>query len=380
MAIKPKIVLLSLFRIFQLSAALFCCYLAIVVGIVVWMFEAKLNRWPIIVYSAPYAIQVGDEMGATRLIERLTRCGYVQSQSAIPDPGQWSQVGSGFNINLKYSSLKDHGIVNGPVSITLDWNKIKSIRLLRSQEDSQRIIIEPELLGVLSADGSGPELCRPVVLDKIPRPLIDAILVTEDSHFFSHQGIDLESIMDAIKTNIKARRYVQGGSTISQQLIRMTILRPEKTLWRKINEVFLALAADAIYSKNTILQAYLNRIYLGHWGALPVKGVEEASRNFFGKSLNELNPADCAFLAAAIRAPNVINPFKHPERAKGRRDTILGLLLKAGKISREQYDESINQPVKMLRNTTQPVRAVAFWELIKEELPKLPAPKAQGMI
>jgi len=125
--------------------------------------------------------------------------------------------------------------------------------------------------------------------------------------------------MDAIKTNIKARRYVQGGSTISQQLIRMTILRPEKTLWRKINEVFLALAADAIYSKGTILQAYLNRIYLGHWGSLPVKGVEEASRNFFGKSLNELDPADCAFLAAAIRAPNVINPFKHPERAKGRR-------------------------------------------------------------
>jgi len=95
---------------------------------------------------------------------------YAQSRSAIPDPGQWSQVGSGLNMNLKYSSLKDQGIVNGPVSITLDWNKIKSIRLLRSQEDSQRITIEPELLGVLSAEGSGPELCRPVVLEKIPSP------------------------------------------------------------------------------------------------------------------------------------------------------------------------------------------------------------------
>ncbi len=351
-------------------ALLFACYLAIVVGVVVWMFEVKLTRLPAFVYAAPYTIRVGDNIDTIHLTERLASAGLTKTTTAIPQPGEWSQSGSGINIHFRYCPIAGEGIISGPVTLNMDWKLIKSIYLATSHADVSEITIEPQLLSVLHESEGAAELCRPVPLQKMPSLLIDAVLLTEDAHFFHHQGIDIPSVIEAVKTNIKARRYVQGGSTISQQLIRMTILHPEKTMGRKINEAFLALAADAIYSKERILSAYLNRVYLGHWGSLPIKGVAEAARHYFGKGLSALEPEECALLAAIIRAPNVITPYKHPERAHGRRNTILGLLLKEGKINREQYEEAINTPVRMRRMNTPGVKSAAFVDLIKPEAAK----------
>jgi hypothetical protein len=375
LALNPKRIIKALARMSKWLLILAVGYILVLVAIVVWTFEVKLNRWPIFIYSAPCSIQVGDDLGNSHLVDRLMRLGYVRTPSAVPDPGQWTQSGSGFNLNLKYCPLRGEGIVSGPISLNLDWNRVTSIRLMRSLEDVSRVTFEPELLSIIPSKGQSPELCRPIALDRMPKLLIDAIVITEDTRFFTHQGIDPSSIVDALKTNVMQGRYVRGGSTISQQLVRMTILTPEKTLGRKINEILLAIVADALYSKKTILQAYLNRIYLGHWGALPIKGVAEAARNLFGKNLSELDAGECALIAATIRAPNVINPYKHPERALGRRNTILGLLLKAGRISRDEHDEAVNSPVKMLKPGAAPLKAAAFLELVKEGLPgDLPGP------
>lgn len=359
----------ALVRAFKWLLVAAAGYVLILVAIVVWTFEVKLNRWPIFIYSAPFAIRVGDDLGNSRLAERLARLGYVKTSTAVPNPGQWTQSGSGFNINLKHCPLSGEGIVSGPVSLNLDWNRITSIRLMRSLEDVTGVTFEPELLSIIPAKGYAPELCRPVILGRIPGLLIDAVVLTEDTRFFTHQGIDLSSIADAVRTNIKAGRYVQGGSTISQQLVRMAILNPEKTMGRKINEILLAVAADAVYSKKRILQAYLNRVYFGQWGNIPIRGVSEAARHLFGKDLSELDAGECALIAATIRAPNVINPYRHPERALGRRNTILGLLLKAGKISRDEYEEAVNSPVKMLKPGSASLKASAFLDLVKETLP-----------
>lgn len=355
-------------RLLQALLILGVGYAAVLVFVVWWAFEVKYQRWPTFLFSSPFVVRVGDDIEGMHLPVRLERLGYQESKDAVPEPGQWNSSGSELSIFFNDFPVTGRGIVSGPASIPLDLNRIRSIRLLRSHESVNSFSLEPELIHVIPAAGSGPELCRPVPLEKIPSLLIDAIVLTEDSRFFLHQGIDLASIVRALQTNIRAGKYVQGASTITQQLMKMTLLSPKKTLARKINEVMLSVAADAFYSKKTILQAYLNRVYFGHWGMYPIKGVAEASRNLFGKDLTELSPAECALLAATIRAPNVINPHRHPDRARSRRNMILGLLFKAGKISRDAYDEAIVYPVKMRRPGAPPVKAPAFVEMVKESL------------
>jgi len=349
-------------------ASIVFCYLVFLAGTLLWTFEVKLQRQPLFIYSAPTVVRVGDDVDAIRLGERVSRIGLTPSNSPPREPGYWNQSGSNFNMYLKYCPIKGRGIVSGPISLSLDWDKVKAIKLLRSFEDTDHIVLEPELIHVVGADGIA-ELLRPIPIEQISPLLIDAIVLTEDPYFFSHVGVDFSSTQRAFIANLRAGRYVQGGSTISQQLVRMSILSPEKTLWRKVNEVLLALGADALYSKKTILQHYLNRVYFGHWGPYPIKGVAEAARHLFGKTAQELDPSECALLAATIRAPNVINPHRHPERARARRNMVLGLLFKSGRINRDVYEESMESPMRALRPGAATVRADAFVDLVKERLP-----------
>jgi membrane peptidoglycan carboxypeptidase len=347
---------------------LFFGYLVVVAGMVLWGFEVKLKSWPLFIHGAPFTLRVGDDIDRVGLMERLQRRGYVEAPDLIPLPGQWKRSDADLAIFLIHSPLKGLGIVTGPVLISLDWKTVRSIRLQRSRENVDEIVLEPELLDIIPARGSQRSLCRPLRLKSINPLLVSAILLTEDARFYSHRGIDLISIRHALKTNFKARRYVLGASTITQQLIRMTLLTPKKTLWRKVNEIFLAMIADAIYSKETILRAYLNRVYLGHWGTFPVHGVGTASTLFFGKDQRELEPAECALLAAIIQAPNLINPHKNPRRARGRRNMILGLLFKAGKITRAQYDRGLHARLTMRRPGAPPVKAGLFLKLVRESI------------
>ncbi|MFH0822525.1 MAG: transglycosylase domain-containing protein [Pseudomonadota bacterium] len=349
-------------------AALFAVYMLVLAVAVVWAFEVKLRRWPLFVHAAPFVIRVGDEIERIRPAERLDRLGYEKTNAPNPAVGQWTWDGSTIRVCFRHSPLADRGVLSGPVRILIGEGKVRSIELERALQPSDRLILEPELLEILPPPGYVRELCRPIPLESINPLLKDAIVLTEDSRFFSHIGIDPISIHRALWANIKAGRYAEGGSTIPQQLMKMALLYPEKTLWRKVNDAFLAVAADALYSKDIILNAYLNRIYFGNWGAFAVKGVGEAAQAFFGKDQSELDPAQCALLAAMIRAPNVINPRAHPERALKRRNAILGLLLKAGKISQESYEQASKTPVVMLRPAVKPVRATAFIGLVRDEM------------
>ncbi|MDQ7784638.1 MAG: transglycosylase domain-containing protein [Desulfomonilaceae bacterium] len=343
-------------------------YLLVLTGVVLWAFEVRFTQWPTFIYGAPYTVQVGDDIVRTRLFDRLTRLGYHRSPTMVAGPGRWCQSGSGLDVHLTYFPGAGWGVASGPVTFSLDLDRIRSIRLVRSDQDVDKVVLEPELVSVIPAQGTVQRLCRPVPLDRIPKLLIDAIVLTEDRRFHAHHGIDVGSMLRAVKANFKAGRYVQGGSTITQQLIKMTLLSPEKTLFRKINEVFLAVIADALYSKRTILEAYLNRVYLGHWGQFPVNGVAEASRRFFAKDLRKLGPEECAFLAATIMAPNVITPRRHPERALGRRNMVLGLLLKEGKIDRDEYERAKAAPLRIRKPGPPPVRAAAFVDLVKRTM------------
>jgi penicillin-binding protein 1A len=178
-----------------------------------------------------------------------------------------------------------------------------------------------------------------IPLSQMPEMLKKAFIVAEDARFYKHKGIDLLSIVRAFFKNIEAGAIVQGGSTITQQVTKSFFLTPERSYSRKIKEAILAYRIDKKFAKNEILFLYLNQIYLGH-GAY---GVEAASENYFGKSAQELNLAECAILAGLPQAPSKYSPFTYPERAKQRQIYVLNRMVEEGVITNIQATEAINQ-------------------------------------
>ncbi len=175
-------------------------------------------------------------------------------------------------------------------------------------------------------------------LSQMPEMLKKAFVAAEDARFYKHQGIDILSIFRAFYKNIEAGAIIQGGSTITQQVTKSFLLTPERSYTRKIKEAILAYRIDKKFTKDEILYLYLNQIYLGH-GAY---GVEAASENYFGKSANELNLAECAILAGLPQAPSRYSPFKYPERAKQRQIYVLNRMVEEGFITNIQATEAIN--------------------------------------
>ncbi len=175
-------------------------------------------------------------------------------------------------------------------------------------------------------------------LSQMPTILVDAFVAAEDSRFYKHQGIDFISIVRAFFKNLEAGTIVQGGSTITQQVTKSFLLTPERSYKRKLREAILAYRIDKAISKEDVLYLYLNQIYLGH-GAY---GVQAASENYFGKSVKDLNLAECSMLAGLPQAPSKYSPFRHPERAKQRQIYVLNRMVEEGYIDNIQATEAIN--------------------------------------
>jgi len=176
-----------------------------------------------------------------------------------------------------------------------------------------------------------------IPLSQMPKTLIEAFIAAEDSRFFIHKGIDLIGIGRAFLKNIEAGAMVQGGSTITQQVIKSFLLTPERSYRRKIREAILAYRVDNFLTKDEILFLYLNQIYMGH-GAY---GVEAASQTFFGKSAKDMNLAECAMLAGLPKAPSSYSPIEHPEKAAERQSYVLRRMTEEGYITDEQAQKTM---------------------------------------
>jgi 1A family penicillin-binding protein len=201
----------------------------------------------------------------------------------------------------------------------------------------------PVAIGAL--DGSPLEERIPVAIGDVPKRLIQAVVAVEDQRFFEHHGIDFRRIGGAFVANIRARGIVQGGSTLTQQLAKNLFLTAARTPLRKLREAALAVVLEKRYDKNTILQAYLNEIYLGQDGARPIHGVGAAARYYFGKDVRKLTLAECAELAATINAPNRNAASRHPEVAQQRRDLVLQLMADQHRISQAAADQASRNDV-----------------------------------
>jgi penicillin-binding protein 1A len=206
-----------------------------------------------------------------------------------------------------------------------------------------------------------------IPLKDMPRTLIEAFVAAEDSRFYKHQGIDFISIVRAFIKNLEAGTIVQGGSTITQQVTKSFLLTPERSYKRKLREAILAYRIDKAFSKDDILYLYLNQIYLGH-GAY---GVQAAAENYFGKSVKDLNLAECAILAGLPQAPSKYSPFRHPERAKQRQIYVLNRMVAEAYITNIQATEAINTKLDIKPRRNLYIEEVPFYtEHVRRHLEK----------
>ncbi len=201
----------------------------------------------------------------------------------------------------------------------------------------------PSVTRIISAEGDPlwelyAQRRYPVSLKEVPAALIDALLLTEDRRFYSHIGIDPAGIARAIVKDIMTGRFVEGGSTITQQLAKTLFLTREKTLIRKLKEAVLALQIERRYTKDEILEMYLNQIYLGSG----TYGVAAAAERYFGKPVSELTLPECAMIAGLPKAPSALSPLAHPQKAVSRRNLVLKTMLLEGKIDRRRFSEAVN--------------------------------------
>jgi penicillin-binding protein 1A len=204
----------------------------------------------------------------------------------------------------------------------------------------------------------------PVSIEQVPRDLKSALVVTEDRQFYTHSGIDLKGILRAVIKDIMAGEFVEGASTITQQLAKTLFLSQEKTIIRKIKEAILAVQLERRYTKDELLALYLNQIYFGS-GAY---GVESAAQLYFGRPASQMDLAQCALIAGLPKAPSRYSPLVNPDLAKKRRNLVLSIMRNQGLITDAQYQTAVSQPVLNASRTTAPGFAPYFVQYIKPAL------------
>ena len=202
-------------------------------------------------------------------------------------------------------------------------------------------------LRIYSSDGQligeyGAMRRNPVTLAEVPKPLLEGLIATEDQRFFEHPGVDFIGIIRAARELVMTGQKSQGASTITMQVARNFFLTPEKTFSRKINEILLALKINSTFSKEKILELYINKIYLGQHAY----GVSSAAQIYYGKSLNELTLAEMAMITGLPQAPSKENPITNPKAAKERRNHVLQRMLELGYISKDAYQAAVQSPVE----------------------------------
>jgi penicillin-binding protein 1B len=289
-------------------------------------------------YAAPRVIQVGQKLSRADLIKCLRRAGYVESERSSVWNGSFRETDLGIEIRPRRANQ------NGPSVVRInsdDHNKISE--LLADGISLDSFTLEPEVLSNDPLAKAGKH--ETVRYSEIPPVVVHAILSIEDHRFFQHSGLELFGIGRALLRNAGDERVGQGGSTITQQLVKNTYLSPDRTLQRKYAEAMLSVALERRLSKADIFALYCNEVYLGQRGAVAVRGVEEAARIYFGKELKELSLAEAATVAGMIQGPIRYSPTQHAEAAQARRKLVLEAMARDGWIDAEQAAATSKEPV-----------------------------------
>jgi penicillin-binding protein 1A len=218
--------------------------------------------------------------------------------------------------------------------------------------------------GTLLASLHAEQDRSPVALSAVPKPVVQTILAIEDDGFYRHKGVDLHSTLRALVENVESGGVEQGGSTITQQVVKNALLSPERNLKRKVKEAVLARRLEKVMSKDEILERYLNTVYFGN-GAY---GVQAAAETYFGEDVTQLSWPQAALLAGMIRNPEGYDPFRDPKAALERRRIVLDRLVETGRLTQERADAYEQEPLPEARHTVLPAPDDYFVEEVKQQL------------
>jgi penicillin-binding protein 1B len=333
-------------------------------------FEGRLFTVPSRVYSAPTLLTVGLDVDENDLRGTLRRLGYREGDDPdVRTPGAVSWGDRSIRIHLRGFEYPTRPEAPDRVELDLADHQIDAIRDLDRGQQLAAALLEPETVGAYY--GPAHEQRELVRLGGVPRSLVDAILAVEDQRFEEHSGIDWVRVLGAAWANLRAGTIRQGGSTLTQQLVKNFFLTPKRNFKRKIQEAAMAMIVEARYDKPAILEAYLNEIYLGQRGATSIHGVGEAARFYFGKPVRLLKVEESALLAALIRSPGRINPYRNPDAALARRDLVLDLMLEQGRIDAATHDAARAAPIVLADHSGQPRDPRYFLDALRLQLPEV---------
>ena len=351
-------------------AALVAAFVAVAMFAAAWVFagsfESRVRGVPSRVYSDTFLLYPGQRFSASDLQAKLRRLGYKEVTGKAEYGGLYRRARGGFEIHLRPF---DHPVSPLPerlVQVRFSGSEISSLRDLDSGKPLDLLEIEPEQVAAFYEEIREARIL--ITLDDVPPRLVDTLLVTEDQRFYSHHGIDALAILRAAGANVRHLGVVQGGSTITQQLIKNVYLNRERTFGRKFLEAMMAVLLEIRYSKEEILTAYLNEVYLGQQGSIAITGFGEAARFYFGKDLKDLDLSETALLVGMIRAPGQYNPFLRPERAIERRRQVLTSMVEEGKLTPEEFEAAADRPLDLLRVHDIANRAPYFLDYLSAQL------------
>ena len=360
---------IPLLWIFQIIVIILC----LCTGYLLWLdhriqneFEGKRWSLPARVYARPMEIYTGQNVSQSELERYLSSLNY-KKEGWPRQPGQYLHRSNETEFILR------------PFHYWDGWLPARHLRVLFQGEQIAKVLdgesgaliavarLEPQLIGKIYPKQNEDRVLLPY--NEVPQFLIDALIASEDRHFFRHFGMDIRGILRALWVDIRSGHLSQGGSTLTQQLVKNFFLTRERTLWRKINEIIMAVLLERRYTKAEILSAYINEIYLGQNGAQGIHGFGTAAEFYFGKPLSELRDDQIALLVGLVRGASYYNPRRHPQRALTRRNLVLELMQQQGFLGTEAADKLKRRRLDIVSKPGwSQSRYPAFLQLVRQQL------------
>ncbi|HXT49564.1 MAG TPA: PBP1A family penicillin-binding protein, partial [Thermoanaerobaculia bacterium] len=297
-------------------------------------------------YAAPLVLRVGGPAHRAALIADLESLGYRRTAEK-PGRGEMLIVEGRFDVGLRREALVEdrHRVVAArKLAVTVDGGRVRELRADGRALSSDAAVSFGRPLLYTYYDAELRE-CRPVELDELPPHVVGAVLAAEDAGFFRHSGVAPTGIVRAAWEDIRAREVRQGGSTITQQLVKNLFVGNRRTLGRKVREAVLAMLVEARFGKEQVLAAYLDEIYWGNAGGANLHGIGAAARGYFGKEARELTLAEAATLAGMIQSPAAYSPLADPAASRARRDWVLARMAALRFVPRATAATAIAEPL-----------------------------------
>lgn len=329
-------------------------------------FAGQIWKTPAQVYARSLVLTPNLFLPHEQLIAELKLLNYVKVSSP-KKAGEFSASRNKIDIIRRSFDYLDGTEPSRRIFLNFEDDRLIKIYDVDAGKNLNSVNLDPMLLDTLQAKDQEDRIL--VELQDYPQMLIDTLLLVEDRNFYHHNGVSPLAIIRAAFANMNAGRTVQGGSTLTQQLVKNFFLTRERSLWRKFNEAYMALLINYRLSKDEVLTGYLNEVYLGQNFKDGVYGFGLASYFYFGRPILELSVDQIAFLVGVVKGPSYYDAWRYPERTQDRRDLILKLLAKNGYISTQEYKDAITRPLGVIpRGQMSVSKAPAFMSLLKREL------------